>query len=486
MIQRLILNSNQRLLVTLNILFVLCSWPSVQLSGQNSEIIFHMRGVAETKISLMPMSGPRQFKTIAELKSVKNGGTVSVTIPEEFLPGEFVLRFDYREKAESTPYPSEKHILIGKELVELWVHPMFANNPDSTWFSKDEQENAAFVRFSSENARQKHKIGLLQQFLMEYDSPDSEFYQQGINEYENRRETYNKWLDQKVNEDAMLFASSLYRFSYLPRIMFQGNEKARMLSLITHYFDGIDFNDPVIIKTAQMNEWMNSYVNLHGQMATTVALRDSLIPAAARSAIEKARFGDPLVYGWMVDYFYRGFETNDMPQGMKVLEPYLNDPACLTTKRMEIERRLKGMETLKPGIIAPDFTLNDRNNNSFTLSTFLPEEKYILIIFWSADCSHCKETIDIVHPWSLSSEIKQNLSVVAVSLDETETEVAAWGKKSTELNGWRHLRATEGINSKIANDYFILATPVMVLLDARTRKITAMPGTPGELASMIK
>ncbi|MHC1777342.1 MAG: TlpA family protein disulfide reductase [Lentimicrobium sp.] len=476
----------QKQIATVLMTLIIGLWSSFYAHGQSKNITIHLRGVSEAKISLMPMSGSKQFKTVAELKSVKNGETASLPIPAEYIPGEFVIRFDYKEKVESTPYPSEKHILIGKEPVELWVHPMFANNPDSTWFSKDEKENAAFVLFSKENSFQKQKIGLLQQFLMEYDIPDSEFYQQGIQEYEKRREAYNQWLDQKVQEDAALFASSLYRFSYLPQILFEGDEKARMLSLIAHYFDGIDFSDPVIIKTAQMNEWMNSYVNLHGQMATTVALRDSLIPAAARSAIEKAKSGDPLVYGWMVDYFYRGFETNDMPQGMKVLEPYLNDPACLTTKRMEIERRLKGMETLKPGIIAPDFTLIDRNKNSFTLSTFLPEEKFILILFWSADCSHCKETIDAVYPWSQQAEIMQKLTVIAVSLDETETEVAAWGKKSAELNGWKHLRAMEGINSKVANDYFILATPVMILIDAGTRKISAMPGTPGELVTLFK
>ncbi|MBK6965617.1 MAG: redoxin domain-containing protein [Bacteroidales bacterium] len=460
--------------------------PFFNANAQSKNITIHLRGVTETKISLMPMSGTKQFKTIAELKSVKNGETASLPIPAEYMPGEFVLRFDYKEKSESTPYPSEKRILIGNDPIELWMHPMFANNPDSSWFGKEEKENAAFALFSTENARQKQKIGLLQQFLMEYDSPDSDFYLQGIKEYEKRRQAYNNWLDQKVKEDATLFASSLYRFNFLPQIVFQGNEKDRLLSLIAHYFDGIDFNDPVIIKTAQMNDWMNSYVNLHGQMATTAALRDSLIPAAARSAIEKARLGDPLVYGWMVDYFYRGFETNDMPQGMKVLEPYLNDPACLTTQRMEIERRLKGMENLKPGIIAPDFSLIDRDKTIFTLSTFRSEQKYILILFWSADCSHCKETIDVVYPWSLKAEVKQNLAVVAVSLDETETEVAAWENKSSELNGWKHLRATEGINSKIANDYFILATPVMVLLDAKTRKIIAMPDTPGELATLVR
>jgi hypothetical protein len=131
---------------------------------------------------------------------------------------------------------------------------MYANNADSTWFGKDEKENTAFSRFSVENARLTQKIGLLQEFLMEYDAPQSEFYKQEIQEYENRRQADNQWLVSKVKEDNALFASSLYRFRYLPQIDLQGTEQERLQSLIARYFDGIDFNDPIIIRPAQMNE----------------------------------------------------------------------------------------------------------------------------------------------------------------------------------------------------------------------------------------
>lgn len=449
--------------------------------GQKTSITIHLRGVSETKITLLPLSGPKQFKSIAEVQGIKNGESTTLQVAQEYLPGEFVLRFDYKEKQGSTPYPSEKQILINKQDLELWASPMFVNNPDSTWFSRDERENAAFALFSRENGKQKEKLGLLQQFLMNYDDTQSKFYQLGTEEYEQRRLAYNQWLDARVKAEKGLFAGSIYRFSYVPQIPWEGSEKDRMISVIDHYFDGIDFNDPIIIRTAQMNEWMNSYVNLHGQMATTPALRDSLIPAAAYKAIEKAKTGHPLVYGWMVDYFYRGFESNDMPQGMKVLEPYLNDPACLTSKRMEIERRLKGIETLIVGSKAPDILLTDKDNNPFELNAFKTPSKYILILFWSADCSHCRETIDALAPWARQAAIRQQLSVVAISLDESEAEIRAWEQKVKELPEWKHLQAKEGINSKVANDYFILATPVMILLNAKTKEIVALPSTFAEL-----
>lgn len=459
------------------------------LTAQNSHdgitLSIHIRGVFESKISLLPLAGPKAYKPVLELASVKDGEAAVLNIPSEYLPGEFVVRFDYKEKPESTPYPSEKQLIVGNQALELWVHPMFANNRDSSYYQEGEKENAAFARFSSENALQRNKIGLLQQFLMEYDQPESDFYRQGIAEYEKRRQAYNHWLEQKTIADKALFVSVIYRFSYLPEINFTGSEKARLENLIDGYFEGPDFNDPNIIRTSKMNEWMNTYVNLHGQMATTIALRDSLIPAAARKAIEKAKTGHPMVYGWMVDYFYRGFEANDIPQGMKVLEPYLSDPACLTSKRMEIDRRLKGMESLTVRTLAPDFMLPDNKNLLFQLSKFKTEAKYILLLFWSADCSHCQSTISALYPWSQLDDNQRKASIIAVSLDETEAEILAWEKKTSALKGWKHLRAKEGINSRVANDYYILATPVMLVLDSKTMEIKAMPSTFSQFEAFI-
>jgi len=457
-----------------------------QTPAQGLKIAIHLRSVYESKISMISITGTKPSKSITEVQGIKNGESALLQVSKEFLPGEFVIRFDYKDKKESTPYPSEKRILINNQDLELWVSPVYCNNPDSTWFSKDERENAAFALFSKQNNRHKEKLGLLQQFLMNYDDTKSKLYRQGVREYEQRRKSYNQWLDERVKQDKTLFASSMYRFSFVPQIPWQGTEKERMISVINHYFDGIDFNDPVITRTSQLNDWMNSYVNLYGQMATTVALRDSLIPASAKTAIEKAKAGNPQVYGWMVDYFYKGFESNNIPAGMKVLESYLNDPNCLTSKRMEIERRLKGMETLVPGSIAPDILLKDTDGSLFELNAYKTTSDYILLLFWSADCSHCTETVDALYPWQMQPGISPKISTVAISLDETETEMKAWDQKTKRLEGWKHLRTTEGVRSKVASDYFVLATPVMILLNSKTKEIVSLPSTLAQLKTELR
>ena len=452
----------------------------------NVSLSIHLRGIYESKIGLIPLSGSKQFKTVAEVAGIKNGETALLNVSKENLPGEFIIRFESKEKQESDSKPSEKRILISNQDLELWINPIYSNNPDSTWFQKDEKENTAFALFSKENIQMLQKLGVLQNFLMNFDEPKSKFYKQGIEEYERRRLDYNQWLKMLTIQDSSLFASSMYRFNYVPQISWEGNEKEREQSVIQHFFDGIDFSNPVIIKTAQMNDYMNAYVNLHMKLVTSMVLRDSIISKAATMAIEKSKHGSPIVYGWMVDYFYKGFEANNIPAGMKVLEPYLNDPKCLTSKRMEIERRLKGMESLVTITKAPNIQMNDATGNTFELNNYNPTTKYILVLFWSADCSHCVETVSSLYPWQQLTENQLKISVVAVSLDETDTEIKVWDQKKKELIGWKHLRAAEGVRSKVASEYFVLATPVMILIDSKTKEIISLPTSLNELQSNMK
>ncbi len=152
------------------------------LSAQSRDvsITIHLRGVYESKISLLAISASQTFEPIIEVQGIKNGESTMLLVPKDHLPGEFVLRFDYKETATSTPYPSEKYLFINDQDLELWVSPVYCNNADSSYFQADERENATFARFSEENGRQREKLGVLQNFLMSYDDTGSKFYQEGI------------------------------------------------------------------------------------------------------------------------------------------------------------------------------------------------------------------------------------------------------------------------------------------------------------------
>jgi thiol-disulfide isomerase/thioredoxin len=304
-------------------------------------------------------------------------------------------------------------------------------------------------------------------------------------EYEKRRQAYNKWLAVQIENNKAAFVSNTFRFHYVPMIAFKGSEAARRQSAIDHYFDGMDFKDPAITKTTDIKEWMNNYVNAYGLSATTIALRDSLFTTAGKIAIEKARKGHPLVYGWMVDYFYNGYESFNMAAGIKMLETYLADPNCLTTKKQAIAERLSGLETLKPGATAPNFNVTDNSGNATPFSNYKTEGEYKLVLFWSADCSHCKELMKQLYPWYKQYGNKK-VDVFALSVDQSEREVQTWKDAIRELQGWKHMRPEGGINSKEAKAYYILSTPLMVLVENKTNKIVALPETVQQLSNAMK
>lgn len=226
---------------------------------------------------------------------------------------------------------------------------------------------------------------------------------------------------------------------------------------------------------------------MYASLAKTQAELDSLYPLIGKTAIEKARHGHPKVYGWFVDYFYKGYESTNMPAGIKMLEPYINDTTCLTTKRQAIEKRLKGIKTLTIGTLAPDFIINTSSNltgfeTGTTFHQYKTNSRYKLLLFWSADCAHCKDLVHNLYTWLVTPFMAYPLiDVFALSLDDTETEIPIWQNAITQLQRWKHIRCEGGINSKEANAYFILSAPVMFLIDAKTNKILAIPENTNEL-----
>lgn len=463
-------------------LFILLVGFSNSLFAQKLSVKIHIKGVYDSKIAVLSLAGPG-IKTLKEYPAIKSGDTAVLEFEEDLLPGAFVLRFDYKENEDSSPYPSEKQVFIGKQSIELWVNPLHINNPDSTYFQEGEKENTIFEAFSRENYKRRETLGAIQNLLASYDQQNSTMYKNALEEYEQRRKEYNQWLKAKSDEYKGVFVSHFFILQYLTYVDWKGKEEDRVKSIIENYFEGMDFKDPVLTKTSELNEWMNNYVNLYGSLATTIELRDSLFTLAGHRAIEKAKEGDPLLYGWMVDYFYNGYESFNIQSGFQMLQPYLNDPLCLTQKRQAIETRLEGMQTMVVGGVAPDFDIHYVTGRTVQFHYYEGEAPYKLVLFWSAECGHCLDLVDKLYPWYKRN--KDTVDIFALSLDQTETEVNAWEKARANLLDWTHKRTEGGVNSAEANAYYILSTPVMILVDAKSNEIVALPEDIDQLNDVI-
>jgi hypothetical protein len=455
-----------------------------QLSDRH--VIIHLRGVYDANIEVLSLQKKKYgHLPILEQTGVKGGSVTTITIPASELPGQFVLQFKYRQKETDYPYPAPRNIYVGSQDVEMWTNPIFGNNPDSTWFSSEEQENNRYAEFQKENALRRPKVNLLQLFLMQYDETDSKMYKTALKEYDNRRTAYNNWISESSKRCSSLYVGMLFQFQHIPDIAFRGTEKERTQSLISHFFEGISMKDEALAGTKELNDWVTMYVNLNNGLYTNKPQADTMLVKAAKRLVEHAKNeAHPKVYGFLVDYFFNGFEGYNMMEGVKMLQPFSADPKCMTSKRIEIERRIAGLATLKARSPAPEVALKDSAGIPFSLHAYRGSAPRKLLLFWSADCQHCMEMVKKLKSWHDSGK-QQMVDIIAVSVDDTNTEVDKWKKTVKELPGWLHLRAEGGINSKVAYDYAILATPYLYLISSGKNTIIGVPDDVQQLNAMM-
>jgi len=207
------------------------------IRGQ-SLLTVHIEGVFDAKVSLIPFDGLKAnyLNPVTEVPDVKNGQTATIKIAGQYLPGEFVLRIDYRAKEADSPYPAERIIYINQQDIELTVNPSYINNDEGTKFNVGETENTVYSIFAKENNTKRMPLDSLRQFLLSYDRPKSEFYAQGANEFAQRRSEYNQWLSDQVKKYHNLYVSRLFQFQYIPAILWSGDEKERLQKRGQNYF----------------------------------------------------------------------------------------------------------------------------------------------------------------------------------------------------------------------------------------------------------
>ena len=234
--------------------------------GQVSDrrLTIHLRGVFDANIEVLSLQKKKNgHLPILEQSGIKGGSVTTLTIPAKELPGQFILQFKYRQKETDYPYPAPGNIFVGNQDVEMWTNPVYGSNPDSTWFARDEQENNRYAEFQRENAIRRPKVNLLQLFLMQYDETESKMYKTALKEYEKRRDAYNSWIAESTKKCSALYVGMLFQFQQIPVIAFRGTEKERTLSLIDHFFDGINMKEEALAGTKEFNDWVTMYVNLN-------------------------------------------------------------------------------------------------------------------------------------------------------------------------------------------------------------------------------
>ncbi len=240
------------------------------------------------------------------------------------------------------------------------------------------------------------------------------------------------------------------------------------LFLKQHYFDNVDFSDTVLIRSTFLTSKVVGYLSLFQNNANSQKELEDNMLMGVDSVLSNAQVNQQ-VYEFIVEFLIRGFESIGFEKGLEhIAVASTLDQFCENTERkLKLENKLELIKKLAIGQPAPDFTTTDINGNEIALSKI--EAKKTLLVFWASWCPHCDEIMPVIDSYYDGSN---NLEVISISIDESKDDLI----KSIEEGGynWTYIAELQGWNGPIIEEYGIVATPSIFVLD-ENKKIIGKP-----------
>ena len=245
-----------------------------------------------------------------------------------------------------------------------------------------------------------------------------------------------------------------------------------------HYFDALDFNDPVLLGSEFLKGKVVNYV--------FTALPQHQIPTKEKEPLiienvkELAQVLENVSAKNKVELFNSLWTQASYDNLHNVADyiyyNYLKSLATETNKS-ELLKKIEIQNRLRLGAIAPEITWKEGSNTK-KLSDLTGSKNYV-IVFWSSTCSHCLRQLPELH-----KRIKDisGVRVLAIGLEDDDL---TWKKESAKLPAFIHGIALGKWESPYVEIYDIHQTPTYYILD-NEKRIVANPDDYQEVVKFLK
>ncbi len=222
-----------------------------------------------------------------------------------------------------------------------------------------------------------------------------------------------------------------------------------------HYFDNIDFSNPMLLRSSILPSTIMNYFHLHTEYSEE-GFVESVDRILALVSVNDENY--EFCLNFILDLFNR---VGPDVVFQYVVETYLLNGGCVDIGISEqIQELVENYQTLMPGNKAPSFIISDTAEKAHALEKELIKTEYTVLYFWSSHCSFCMETSPRLIAWN---ELHANVQVIAISLDEDKTD---W-KNYLERNpsSILHLSQLAGWKSAVVKDYMVHKTPSFYVMN---------------------
>lgn len=234
------------------------------------------------------------------------------------------------------------------------------------------------------------------------------------------------------------------------------------LYYMQHYWDGYDFQDDRLIYSPLYQPKLKNYMD-----KWVVPIPDSVIKVCDRllknseGTTETAKFTL-----WYLTYWSETSKIMGMEEVyVYLIENYYKIGKAPWASPEQIKLHVDKVNKIAPSICgqtAPDLNVRTMDNKFTPLSKV--DAKYTLLVFYEADCGHCKKELPKLNKLYQEELHKYGVKIFAV---ETTNLIENWKKIITEkklIDGWVHTYDPERITN-FRLKYNVETVPAIFLLD---------------------
>lgn len=342
------------------------------------------------------------------------------------------------------------------------------------------ESNRQYYSFQKLNKQYKTKSELLQLVLARYPHDDP-YYTTTQTTATGLQREYLDFVSSASTGKPMSFVARYIRSAQLPIVDFNVPLDKQLAYLKAHALDHVDFSDDGLIYSDLFTNKSIEYLTYNKNPQLPKEVLEKAFMVAVDTILNKAKV-NRIVYKHVTEYLIDGFKKFGFEQCISyILDNYvIKDDLCLDEgSGSTVQRMIDQKKYLPLGSLAPNITLPDTSGDMVSLITMTAEK--VLVVFYSTSCSHCQAMIPRLSQIAKGKQ-SSKLKVLAISLDSSRAELLSFIR--TNALTWLNVNDPGGWQGRAAMDYFIYATPTMVLMN-KEKKIIAKPLTIEELQKLL-
>lgn len=349
------------------------------------------------------------------------------------------------------------------------------NNPVTGMVINESEENKKWYHYRSSRESCERRLAVLGNALSYYPDDDP-FYMTMQDEYLNIMDQEEMLMEEMADIDISTWSGLLIRCDIMPKLPESMSQKEQLAWVKDHFYDNIDFSDERILYSDILPKKTIDYLKLYANRNLS---REDLEKQYMKSVDRIMSFvggKNDDVEEMVINHMINGFQQLEFQDVVTyIVNEYVLGSTCVDEERKAtLEERIEGFDKMAIGQIIPEFSITTTKKETITNDSKTP---YRLIMFWASWCPHCLQDMPEIIK-NLNETDRKMIEVISVSVDEVKEEWEEakkghpeWWKESCDLKGW---------NGNMANDFYIYATPTILLLD-ETGKILSKPVNSGQL-----